>query len=292
MKLGSIGCFLLACSASLGFADARIVPNFDYCRTQRDASAVTYEKLSKLVDVNFVNTKLGDALSQIASEHDVAFEVSENDLHDIGISIDDTFTFVAKQLPLRQVLDVILEDKILDLDFEVEGSIVTVTSVDAIRIQTRIYEVAHLVFKRPGGVSARNRCEFEPEPYEEDGGYGQGCWNIADTAAEETPPVKAPSNETCSTDERCESTIPSTEADDTPRHTDRFDFDSLVETLKTTVTPGVWGTSDDNSVIRPLIVGERPVLVVMHTERGHHELAKLLSQLEDLSSIGRDEPVR
>lgn len=291
MKLGSIGCLLLACSASLGLADPRIESNFDYCRTQRNASAVTYEKLSKLVDVNFVNTKLGDALSQIASEHDVAFEVSENDLADIGLSIDDTFTFVAKQLPLRHVLDVILQDKILDLDFEVEGSIVTVTYVSELQLQTRIYEVAHLVSKRAGGVSARNRCEFEPEPYEEDGGYGQSCWNIADTAAGETPAVKAPSHETCSAEVRCESTTLPSETDDAPRRTDRFDFDSLVETLKTTATPGAWGTSSDNAVMRPLVVGKRPVLVVQNTERGHHELAKLLSQLDDLSKTKRDEPV-
>lgn len=287
MKFVGMSIFCLIITASVGFADPRIKLGFEYWRGQREASAATYKKLEKLVDVSFVNVSLGDALEQISNDHDISFHALEYELADVGLSLSDTFSFVGEQLSIRQVLDIILRDKIQDLGIEVDGPLVRVTIIDAFRLQTRVYDVTALVSRRPEQAVARNQCEFElpEEPYDVDGGYGQSCFCIGDEPVGKRTVNHVEPDETCPINGPCDAK-PQT-VDDSPRSTDEFDFDSLADTIKSLVTPNEWELSRRGMLLRPLVIGDRQVLVVRHNQPGHFALAELLSQLEDIAVLDR-----
>lgn len=281
---------------NVAVADPRIEQDVRNARDRRDAELRTRVALAKVVDVNFVDTSLGDAMSQLAKEHDLQIEIDTEDLRDLGIRPEDTFTCVLTRVPLHDVLRIILQRKVLDLDYEFDGNLIRITTFQPhhLKRHTRVYDVTGLVSKRPNGVVARNKCELTM--VYQTINPGPACFSILDTGHGEKETSVAGDNVVgVDNVEVVESSSTETAGDKgnprfiATRHTDHYDFDSLVDTICTVVTPYDWTTPENinEAVARPLVVGERCLLIVEHTRRGHAELAAFLSQIDDVLSDGR-----
>lgn len=106
------------------------------------ANDVTRRKLDTLIDVDFKETSLGNALSAFAKKVGLQFYIDPKGLEDLVITTDDPITLNLQQVPAEMALDLILRP--LQLAYTLRSGVVMVSSqaeIDA-SPETRVYYVS------------------------------------------------------------------------------------------------------------------------------------------------------
>jgi hypothetical protein len=110
-------------------------------RRNDELSAATRRKLDELIDIDFSDTPLRDAIRFIGAKLDVQFYLDPNSLGDLSINSDTPVTLQLKQVPAEMALDLIMQR--LQTGYTVRSGIVTVYSQTALdnQLETRVYHI-------------------------------------------------------------------------------------------------------------------------------------------------------
>jgi hypothetical protein len=103
-----------------------------------------YKKLEQPTTMEFFETPLGDVVEYLKDFHDVAIQIDEASLDDVGASPDTPITLNLSKVSLRSALYHLLSP--LDLTVVVENQVIVVTSTDIASesLPTRVYGVQDL----------------------------------------------------------------------------------------------------------------------------------------------------
>lgn len=113
------------------------------------ANQVAVQKIEKaLASMNsyrFEDLPLVDALDVIEEDKQISIWVDRKELADAGVSTDQTVTLKVRSLPLRHVLDLLLDP--LTLTYVVEDGVLKITTSEKAdeKMSTRVYPVHNLI---------------------------------------------------------------------------------------------------------------------------------------------------
>lgn len=252
----------------------------------------TARALASPSSVEFFDTPLEDALAFLADKARVELFVHRRDLEDYGIRVDVQVDLTMTDLPVRAILDTMLHEVIGDLDWYLDSGVVHVTSREEAEYRTvvKVYNVASLLPKSEepysaysfygysgGGVIVGGCGEVTRESAEDTSsgdsanGDGGGFFQFADAA----PDVD---------DREATEAVGQTAPDGAPRQTDFYDFDTLIEAIQGAVATDLWENMGGIGTITPIVVGDKPLLVVKHNPRAHEDLANLLDRLAEFAN--------
>ncbi len=135
--------------------DARVV------RPADATNAVAFAALDQPVAIEFENQPLAIVIDEFSTQIGIPFQVRETALADIGITLDEEVTYQQGERPLRQVLNLMLEDVAgTYLTYEVENGLINITSEERAydRFVTNIYQVSDLLDAMP---SSNGRPDYQ-----------------------------------------------------------------------------------------------------------------------------------
>ncbi len=101
--------------------------------------------LDELVDVEFLDTPLSDAMEFLSDVHKIPIIIDEQALAEDGIATDEPLNRTLSGLRLDSALNILLKD--LRLTYYVDNEVMTITTevVEDERTETRIYPIGNLV---------------------------------------------------------------------------------------------------------------------------------------------------
>jgi hypothetical protein len=104
-----------------------------------------YEALDKKVDMEFIDTELGQAITFISDRYQIPIIPDETRLTEFGVGLDQPINLVISGITLRSALKLMLEQH--DLTYIIEDEVMKVTTSEYANglLQTRVYPVADLV---------------------------------------------------------------------------------------------------------------------------------------------------
>ncbi len=114
--------------------------------TDTPAAEAIRKALAMKVDVEFLETRLSDVVTQLRRASGIEMQLDVKALSDVGIALDTIVTRVLKQIPLKSALKLMLRD--LDMEYVIRDDVLLITTTsaaDAIQ-ETRIYPVADLIY--------------------------------------------------------------------------------------------------------------------------------------------------
>lgn len=105
------------------------------------------EKIEKRVDVNFVDTPLGDVVQFLSDLVGAQIVLQRSALSDVGVEVDTPVTLNLTNVRLRTALDFLLRDSGLDLDYTVRDDVLVITTVEETERWpiTAVYDVSRLI---------------------------------------------------------------------------------------------------------------------------------------------------
>lgn len=141
-------------------------------------------KLVKRVDVEFMETPLGDALTFLAEKAGVQIYLKRRALDDVGITPLDPVTFNLAQIPIDMALDLMLDE--LQLDYTIDRGIVVVSTPEDIEmnLQVAVYNVRDLLADLPSLKCKTVERPFKGEAAGISAGGGVQCQASADQLIE------------------------------------------------------------------------------------------------------------
>lgn len=95
---------------------------------------------------NFADTPLADAITFLATQHEIPILLDQAALDTAGVPADSAVTLTLSGVPLRSVLNIMLKGLPTPLTYVIQDNVMFITSVDeaANRLQTRVYPVGDL----------------------------------------------------------------------------------------------------------------------------------------------------
>ncbi|MHB1037911.1 MAG: vWA domain-containing protein [Pirellulales bacterium] len=103
------------------------------------------EALDKDTDLEFEQTPLGDAVTELATQHGINIQLDTKALTDAGAGTDTPVTLYLKGISLRSALRLML--KSMDLTYTIQDEVLLITTPEEAgqRLSKRVYPVADLV---------------------------------------------------------------------------------------------------------------------------------------------------
>src|SRR5687768_9214035 len=138
-------------------------------------------KLNRLIDVEFIESPLRDVLEYVAGSSDIQFYVKRKQLEEAEVSEDSPITKQLKQVRVRTLLDLTLEE--LNLTYYEKDDLIVITSREDAEstLEIRVYDCRDLLaiaepagtgegadpvqgFRAPGGGAPGNAFPGDPVP--------------------------------------------------------------------------------------------------------------------------------
>jgi hypothetical protein len=146
--------FLIQAQANAGAAkskaspDARPAAKKAQLSRNEHANAETRRKLDTLINVEFTETPLSEALRFIAQQVDAQLYLDPKSIADAAIATDSPITLTLKQVPAEMALDLILQ--VHQAGYTLRSGIVIVrTQTDLAQdMETNVYHVSHEAAQR------------------------------------------------------------------------------------------------------------------------------------------------
>jgi len=109
--------------------------------------AAVERALDKTLAFDLTEAALDDVVDWLRSELKISIHVDRRSLDDIGIGIETPITFQLSGIPVRNALDLLLEE--LDLTWLIHDNVLVITSVETAEatLETKTYDVADLVVR-------------------------------------------------------------------------------------------------------------------------------------------------
>jgi hypothetical protein len=141
---------------------------------ERKALATISEKLGRPVQVDFVDTPLGEVVSRISKEWDIPVLLDSKALDEVGIASDAPITLKLEGVPARTILESILQP--LDLTWMIHAEVLLFTTPDRAdeSLSLRVYNVDALFQDdaKADQVIKAITSTIEPTSWDEVGGPG------------------------------------------------------------------------------------------------------------------------
>ncbi|MEZ6065585.1 MAG: hypothetical protein R3B90_07700 [Planctomycetaceae bacterium] len=132
---------LLLTNAAFG-EDAAPTPSA--ATTGKSAQLRFEQALDQPIAVEFINTELGQVIAYLQDRYQIPILPSEDELSRIGVDLADSVNLVVAGIPMRDVLEMILEPRGLGL--LIENGVLKITSAIVVdsTYETRVYRVHQL----------------------------------------------------------------------------------------------------------------------------------------------------
>jgi type II secretory pathway component GspD/PulD (secretin) len=213
---------------------------------------------SKKIPASFSSAPLEDVLEFIAAVGNLNVDVDWDALSNIGISRDTEVTLNLRPVPMRVVLDRVLEkispDEFSRAGWAVTDGVLVVASDEALRRNTfiRIYDIQDLIFDIPNYTDVPE-LDLDAVLQQGQGGGGGGGRGVF--RAEESDEIEI---------------------------TDEERIDGIVELITTNVDFEGW---QDNGGTTGRIQRLNGNLIITNTAKNHREVANLLKQLREIREL-------
>jgi hypothetical protein len=136
-----------------------------------DANMLTQVKMEKIIDVEFVETPLEQALGNLSEKTQIQFHMDNRALNDAGITSDTPITFHLKNMPTEMILRLLFRD--VSISYWLEDGVVIVTTQDEVdaHLETRFYRVNDLLKLENASITkdesgTKSSTLFEQHPKE------------------------------------------------------------------------------------------------------------------------------
>lgn len=155
------------------------------------------EKLNRRIDIDFEETPLNQAMDFLSETYGVQILVSVKKLEEAGIQADTPVTKRLKQIPMKTVLDLMLDE--LELTYMAKDDLIFITTPEHAesQLEVRVYDCRDLLAMRePGEAAIPGANEAAPpdaasgpagssDPFGPDGAPGPGA------SERKSPPMTA-----------------------------------------------------------------------------------------------------
>lgn len=124
------------------------------------------DTLRKTVDVDFQGVSLRAVLDEFSTSVGMSFVIDETNVADAGVTPDQPVVLSTGKLPLNQALSLLL--KPLKLNYEVQPTLIKITSEDNVQPGVRYYDLAHVLPSSAGVRSLTQSALALIEPDDND----------------------------------------------------------------------------------------------------------------------------
>jgi hypothetical protein len=119
--------------------------HFVYGQTSENRQRIESE-FSRIIEWEFQAMPISDAFGFISESHQIPIRIDEGALSDLGVFLDDEITFTTSGVPMRDAIELILDDVGgSDLSYIIKNDVLMITSVTDAEdsMETRLYDMRH-----------------------------------------------------------------------------------------------------------------------------------------------------
>jgi hypothetical protein len=115
----------------------------DYMASSRSRQKIE-EALSEPVDLEFIDTELGQAVQYLSDRYQIPILPDEAELTEFGVGLDTPINLVISGISLESAFNLMLRDH--DLDYVIEDEVLQITTREVAEqtMETRVYELRRL----------------------------------------------------------------------------------------------------------------------------------------------------